>query len=673
MLRTKLFLTLALIVVLFAVASALFAIRAIQRHVVKEAQNRVRLDLSAARALYDGRLQQISDVLRLVALKPLTVETFERGAWEDEHVRSRLERIRVSFGLDFLDLVDTECRVCMRTAPPYQAGDYRTSKPVLRALRGEEVKCTTVLSRAELEREADGLADRAFIEVLPTPRARPSAKAQETRGMVMVGAVPVYRGAAVVGVVYGGILLNRRHEITDRVCEVLYKNQQYRGVPMGTSTLFLDDVRIATTVRQANGHRALGTRVSREVAERVLDNGEPWIGRAFVVKEEYLTAYEPIHDEEGSVIGMLYVGILKAPFDTYTRGILTRYISLAGLMLGVVLVVSFIVAGRLAGPIHRLVEASRRLSEGHPAVPVHAPDVCRETSLLVRAFNEMTGALAEREEKLKALNRSYMETLGFVAHELKSPVATITNYLYLLREQKLGPLTELQKRAVQAIDGGSRRLVEMVRHYLNLSRIENRELQPVRQRVEVQKEILSPLLEAEEPRCQERAMTIVNQVPDQLCLHADANMVREVFENLLSNALKYGRRGGTIRISAEPEGSWVRFRVRNDGEGIAPDKIPLLFQKFTRLETTPEARRERGSGLGLFITKHIVIAHGGTIEALSLPGQWAEFVFTLPVWSETREMASPSDPAPPKHAAPAEGGGLTPTGPAVAPAGDRRG
>jgi signal transduction histidine kinase len=369
------------------------------------------------------------------------------------------------------------------------------------------------------------------------------------------------------------------------------------------------------------------------VADAVLDNGQSYLGEAFVVKDRYLTAYDPIRDGAGRIIGMLYVGMLKEPYGVMGRGIMLRYGLLSLFVLLVALVMAFIHAGRLAQPIHRLVEVSNRMSDGHRPEPVVEDGTCHETDRLIGAFNQMTAALAEREEKLKALNRSYMETLGFVSHELKSPVATIMNYAYLLKEQKLGPLNEKQQKAVRAVDAGSTRLVEMVRHYLNLARIENGELEPVRTAVAVREEILQPLIEVAEAELQAKGMRLTNGVGADIALSADLNMVREVFENLLSNAMKYGRPGGCIEIEAKPDGEHVEFVVRNEGEGVPADRLPELFQKFSRIGNG-EARRQKGTGLGLFITRSIVEAHGGQIRAASRAGEWAEFTFTLPRYRE---------------------------------------
>ncbi|MEA3487168.1 MAG: HAMP domain-containing sensor histidine kinase, partial [Thermodesulfobacteriota bacterium] len=272
--------------------------------------------------------------------------------------------------------------------------------------------------------------------------------------------------------------------------------------------------------------------------------------------------------------------------------------------------------------------------------------VSRETDTLIRAFNDMAKTLTERKTKLEdakeklelantslqTVNHSYMEAVGFISHELKSPLATIMNYVYLINEKKMGPLTEKQERAMKNVDGNVKLIVEMVRHYLNLSRIENGELDPITTRVEVAEEVLMTLLESFEDGAWKHNINLVNHVDKDIVLKTDLNMTREVFENLISNAIKYGREGGKISIDAKPEGDFIRFNVFNEGEGIPPDKIETLFKKFSRLETDSAGKKQRGTGLGLFITKAIIEAHGGSIQAKSKYHEWVDFQFTLPVY-----------------------------------------
>jgi len=632
MLRTKLFQGFAILVVLFSILAAYVGVQTSQRRMVDEAQTRVQLNLGGAWSVLHAKMSEIETVLRLVAGKQLVQDLTEVDRFDETEVRHRLERIRVTFGLDFLQLLSPEGEVLLRTTSPYNKGDFRLSDPAVSgAIKGEIQTALAVLSPLELATEGPELAQRAYIPIEETLRARPSSRAVEDRGLAMISAVPVVKGAQVIGVVYGGVLLNRNFKLVDQMHDIVFKNEVYKGVPVGTATIFLGDCRIATTVRLSNGNRAMGTRVSKEVADLVLDNGGSWVGEAFVVKDRYLAAYDPIRNVAGEIIGMLYVGTLKKPFEDYSRGIALKYVYVSLFALLVGLVLAFFIASRLANPIHRLMEAADRVTQGHPTPPVADTGSCDEVGHLIHAFNQMTSTLTEREVKLKALNRSYMETLGFVSHELKGPVATILNYAYLLREQKLGDVNDRQVKAIRAIDAASNRLVEMVRHYLNLSRIENGELRPLCGRIALRDDVLVPLLERLEHEIQSHEMRVDLQVDPGILLLADRNMVLEIFENLFSNAMKYGRPQGVITLQVEPEEpDRYLFKFRNDGPGIPADRIDSLFQKFTRLEGTDGVRQQKGTGLGLFITRSIIEAHGGRIRVTSEVGGWVEFVFTLP-------------------------------------------
>jgi len=163
-------------------------------------------------------------------------------------------------------------------------------------------------------------------------------------------------------------------------------------------------------------------------------------------------------------------------------------------------------------------------------------------------------------------------------------VATILNYAYLLRERKLGEVNDRQVKAVRAIDAASNRLVEMVRHYLNLSRIENGELQPLKGKIALREDILNPLVERLEHELQAIEMRMDLQVGPEVRLMADRNMVLEVFENLFSNAMKYGRPQGVITLRAEAE---ARPRAAGAGIGRAGPMV------VARGLAAPGARRGR--------------------------------------------------------------------------------
>lgn len=651
MLRFKLFKGAALLVIAFGVLSGVLGMHLIKSRVVHEAQNSVRLDLSSAWSVYNQRLHETRIILRLLAAEKELLQGFERAAWDDDTFRAgiqrRLEGHRHSFGLDFMTLTDPDGRVLMRTASPYTVGDYVPHCCVIRGAleHGEPRSGTVLLPQSVLEAEARGLGERAFLPLENTPKARPTPRTVEDRGMVMMSAVPVMQGGRVLGILYGGVLLNRNADIVDRISDVVYRGDTYEGAPRGTVTIFLHDSRVATTVRNASGNRAYGSRVSKEVADRVLDNGSEWVDRAFVVKDWYLTAYEPIRNCEGEIVGMLYVGTLEKPFRDLGKNVLLRYALLSGIGIIAALISAFVFAGRIASPLHRLASAARQMRGGNYPDPVAEDGAsCQETRGLIRAFNRMLAALDQRETELKEANKSlaaanaaYMETVEFVSHELKQPVSSMTNYVYLLKEQLMGPLTDKQAKAVGVLDSGLRSVSEMIRHYLNLARIENNEMMPVRTRVLFLEDVIAPVLDAHDLEFTERELLVDYDIPKKLELDVDVNMIREVFENLVSNAVKYGREKGTISIAAKVVADMLHCSVRNDGDGIPEAKMALLFRKFSRLHDEPSAAKAKGTGLGLFITRRIIEEHGGHIDADSEPGKWAEFRLTLPIWLEKDE------------------------------------
>ena len=115
----------------------------------------------------------------------------------------------------------------------------------------------------------------------------------------------------------------------------------------------------------------------------------------------------------------------------------------------------------------------------------------------------------------------------------------------------------------------------------------------------------------------------------ELKVWADPIMLRIVYNNLVTNAIKYGRKGGKISLGFKNEGDFYQFNVKNEGEGIPQDKLEVIFEKFVRLEGK-SGRKHRGTGLGLFNTREIIEKHHGQLWAESVEGEWANFIFTLP-------------------------------------------
>lgn len=197
-----------------------------------------------------------------------------------------------------------------------------------------------------------------------------------------------------------------------------------------------------------------------------------------------------------------------------------------------------------------------------------------------------------------------------------------------MRDGYVGALNAEQREALGDVVYTVNRTEEMLVNYLNLARIEKGELQVRARPVRIEPEVVAPVLKELKGRLAEKGMQVETDLPDDLITQADPSLLQTVYENLLTNATKYGRSGGQIKVWGKRLNGMLEMHVWNEGQGVAPDELDLLFGKFCRL--APPEQQERGTGLGLFIDREIVRKHGGEIRAESKFGEWIDFIFTLP-------------------------------------------
>jgi len=648
-LRTRVIVNFVAVIALFGVLCAALGTVIINRVVVGQAQRRVTLDLRAAWSVLESRLRDMELVLGTLAPGDRVRRAYEA---EDPRIQApALEIVRRMAGLDFLGLTDRTGRVLLRARAPDSKGDSLANDPiVLTALGGQAARGVEILSQERLRAEGGNLDERAFMVFEPTPKAKPRAKRSETSGMAMVAAAPVRnQDGVVVGALYAGILLNRNNELVDDIRSIVFKDEIYKGRPLGTVTIFQWDVRVATNVTKADGNRALGTRVSAEVYDQVLENNRSWYNRAFVVNDWYLSAYDPIHDFDDRTVGILYVGVLAQRYDDIRRDLWAMYGALSALLAVVVMGVGVLFARRLTEPLDHLYAAAEKVAEGDLMQSVPVSESNDEVGNLTRAFNVMTASLRDRDERLRRaneelartnkelqqLNANYLDLLGFVSHELKNTLGVVFTAARALDAGLVGPLTPEQARLARSIRRSIDAAVTMTRHYLDLAHIEQGELRANKCPIDLVADVVQPVLEELSDRATERGVRIVNELPDSAPLNADPALLRVVYKNLIDNALKYGRQGGIIRLGFSRKDDTYELEVWNEGEGLPKEKLERLFQKFVHFSEDDGLTR-RGTGLGLFITREIILKHGGDIRADSKQGEWMSFTFTLPTPSGER-------------------------------------
>jgi len=257
------------------------------------------------------------------------------------------------------------------------------------------------------------------------------------------------------------------------------------------------------------------------------------------------------------------------------------------------------------------------------------------TALLGRAFRKEQDALDVARKALAARE----ELMGVVAHDLRNPLGAITMKAALIRK---GADSSSIRQQAQSIENVAWRMEYLIKSMLDVATIEAGKFSVVPVRCTVEDllretiEMFTNLAASKQVRLEQMVKT------PGLAVEADRERVLQVFSNLVGNALKFTRPGGCVTLTAESQGAMVRFAVLDTGPGIAPEHVPRVFDRFWKKDTSGT----RGTGLGLFIAKGIVDAHGGRIWVESRIGQGATFYFTLPI----AEPAASQVPTEPQHA-----------------------
>jgi signal transduction histidine kinase len=247
-----------------------------------------------------------------------------------------------------------------------------------------------------------------------------------------------------------------------------------------------------------------------------------------------------------------------------------------------------------------------------------------------------TAELQQRIQEVEALSQLKDNLLHAVSHDLRTPLMGMLMVLQDLQKKPEDPL-RVPQSVVQRMIQSSERQLQMLNSLLEVQRSETQSFQPKTEPLNLG-QLVQGITQDLEPLITASQATLVNLIDDNLPLvQADPAQLMRVFENLMTNALKHNPYGITITLSAEltDSGSMIRCSVRDNGVGIPPEECATLFERYTR---TIRSRRSPGIGLGLYLCRQIITAHGGQINVRSAVGEGTEFWFTLP-------LAKPDEPA----------------------------
>lgn len=249
------------------------------------------------------------------------------------------------------------------------------------------------------------------------------------------------------------------------------------------------------------------------------------------------------------------------------------------------------------------------------------------TTFFFSIFGYFVGHLLE---KITEKDKLYRKMVSFVAHELRTPLTSIKGRIDLALHQAYGGLNADLQDALQKAQLGCGKINELITGYLDLARIEKGEINPKFIPIDMIKDVILPMIEEFKNIFEKEEMTVEFKnfsLHQKAMVKGDIQWLKVALRNLLSNAVKYGYRGTVIEIRLSEGSSEWRFEIVNRGIGVPDLYRQKIFEKFERV---PQEGKGVGTGLGLYIVKEVVEQHGGKIRCESQPGEWADFILTLP-------------------------------------------
>lgn len=653
--RKKIILSFLGVILFGGIITLILGSRLIRNTLISQAQAKVKHDLSSAWMVFNERVNDIKEFVSLTSERKRLEDSLENKDYVP--ITEYLNRLRKKYRLDILNVTDRRGIVIIRTRNPSITGDDMSQDEIIeKALSKEDSASPQIISRETLLREGKDLADKAVIDIQPTPKAAESSKDKETSGMILKAASPVLdEENNLLGVLYGGVLINRNYKIVDSVKEMVYKEEKYKGREIGTATIFQNDLRISTNVKNKDGSRAIGTRVSEKVSDAVLKNGRSYIDRAFVVNDWYITAYEPIKNLENKIIGILYVGMLEKPYIDTAHRVMITFTFMASMLVILLLVLLYFSTNRIINPLLKIVEATQKIAKGDLShkVKVNSRD---EIGYLAESFNKMTDDLDAANNKLIEWGKTLEKKVEERTKELREMQA------HLIQSEKLASLGKLAAGVAHEINnplGGILIYSHLILEDISKDSPYHDNLRKIVKETTRCKEIVKGLLEFARPKEPETSIVNINDVVEKALsimetktlfqnikikkkyssslpkITADSAQLQQVFINIILNAAEAmdGNGSLTLETGINSEENQIYIRFQDTGPGIPEEVKNRLFEPFF---TTKEVGK--GTGLGLAISYSFIRKHNGNIEVKSKMDEGSTFIVKLPIKDEHKKQ-----------------------------------
>jgi two-component system NtrC family sensor kinase len=628
---------------LTGIFATIISIWTINRSTIAEVQNRVRLDINTAQLIYNNSLEKMTSLIQFTAEGYDLRELIKRRDISSMESLQSLIRSQTAihvandhFYLDMLTLVNAEGTVLYRASNPAIKGDNLLKDPVVKSCieRRISITSTELMSVKDILRENPALSDRALTDIVKTPLSAEIREDRLSEGMVMRAAYPIMdrKSNLLVGVLVGGILVNKDNTIVDKIQETVYHGEKYKGQNMGVATIFQGGVRISTNVMTKDDKRAIGTILSKEVYDRVIQEGEDWVGRAFVVKDWYITTYTPIFNIAEKRIGVLYTGMLEAKYRDIKWDMIWTSIGITTLGM----LIAFIISLRLGNSIIKRIRILKKATEAIAAGDLDyqlSPDKISGFDILDEAFNDMARSLKDHNDQLQKMHQQLAkiekltalgEMAASVAHEINNPLGGILLFSNIVLED-LPEDSPLMRENLQKIIYQTNRCKEIVQGLLDFARTPTGEMFPLQIN-----NVIMTCLKLIKDQAMFHGIKIETRLAENLPeTIGDHSRLEEVFLNLFINAADAMKGGGKLTITTKRRSNnSIRISISDTGKGIDRELLSRIFEPFFTTKAPGQ-----GTGLGLSIAYGIIRKHNGSIDAECKPGKGTTFIICLPIYS----------------------------------------
>jgi signal transduction histidine kinase len=367
-----------------------------------------------------------------------------------------------------------------------------------------------------------------------------------------------------------------------------------------------------------------GMTVGQAFLEKVYSTGyskDVGIIQGLYEESRYVYAV-PVRSPSGSALGMVLVSQSEAVSKAVLHKMTDLYIALSCLVIVVSVGLIGMFVHRQSKPLRKMAKVARDFGHGDLDARVEIRDhYTLEVEELALAFNNMASSLQKSEYQRQ-------EFVANVSHELKTPMTTIGGYIDGILDGTIPP--EKSRHYMRIVSDETKRLSRLVRSMLDISQLGSGPI-PDEKKIRFDlEETVGQVLITFEQKITGKKLEVEVEMPEHpVFTFANADYVTQVIYNLLDNAVKFCPEGGTVGLKIQESDHKAHISVYNDGETIPPEELPLLFDRFHKLDKSRSQNRD-GWGLGLYIVRTIVCSHGENISVSSRDGR-TEFTFTMPL------------------------------------------